>query len=174
MRPEKKSMGAELTTKVKGSGYIFLADYKGLSVGKTAELRRLLKGANAKVQVVKNRVFKHVLKDAGVTGMDAGLKGASAMVYGSGDPVAAAKVLRDFIKANEKPVIKLGTMQGSVLTSKDVEALAAMPSREIMLGRVVGTIAAPMSQLVGVLNQKVASLLYVLKAVEEKKSKAAA
>ena len=174
MRPEKQSIGAELTAKVKGAGYIFLADYKGLSVAKTAELRKQLKGANAKIQVVKNRVFKHVLKGAGVGGLDAGLKGASAMVYGNGDPVATAKVLKDFIKANEKPVIKLGTLQGAMLTAKDVEALAAMPSREIMLGKLVGTIAAPMSSLVGVLNQKVASLLYVLKAIEEKKAKAAA
>lgn len=174
MRPEKKSIGAELTTKVQGSGYIFIADYKGLSVAKTSELRKRLKGANAKVQVVKNRVFRHVLKGAGVTGLDGSLKGASAMVYGSGDPVAAAKVLQVFIKENEKPTIKIGTLQGSVLSASDVAALAAMPSREIMLGKVVGTIAAPMSQLVGVLNQKVASLLYVLKAIEDKKSKAAA
>lgn len=174
MRPEKKSMGVELTTKVMASGYIFLADYTGLSVAKTSELRKRLKGANAKVQVVKNRVFKHVLKDAGVSGMDPQLKGASAMVFGSGDPVAAAKILKDFIKENEKPTIKVGTLQGSLLSAKDVEALAAMPSREIMLGKVVGTIAAPMSQLVGVLNQKVASVLYVLKAIEDKKGKAAA
>jgi large subunit ribosomal protein L10 len=174
MRPEKKSIGAELTAKVKGAGYIYLADYKGLSVAKTSELRKQLKGASAKIQVVKNRVFKHVLKEAGVTGLDGGLKGSSAMIYGSGDPVATAKILKDFIKANEKPVIKIGSLQGSILSAKDVEALAAMPSREIMLGKVVGTIAAPMSQLVGVLNQKVASVLYVLKAIEEKKGKAAA
>jgi large subunit ribosomal protein L10 len=173
MRPEKKSIGAELTTKVQASGYIFIADHTGLTVAKTADLRKRLKGANAKVQVVKNRVFKHVLKGAGVSGLDASLKGASAMVFGSGDPVAAAKVLKDFIKENEKPAIKVGTLQGSLLTAKDVEALAAMPSREVMLGKVVGTIAAPMSQLVGVLNQKVASVLYVLKAIEDKKSKAA-
>ena len=174
MRPEKKSIGAELTTKVKGAGYIFLADYKGLSVAKSSELRKQLKGANAKMQVVKNRVFKHVLKGAGVTGLDGGLKGASAMVYGSGDAVVVAKILKDFIKANEKPVIKIGTLEGSVLTPKDVDALAALPSRKVMQAIVVGTIAAPMSGLVGVLSQKLSSLLYVLKAAEEKKSKAAA
>ena len=172
MRPEKKSIAAELKTKVGGAGYVILADYKGLSVSKTAELRKRLKGANARVQVVKNRVFRHVLTDAGIAGLNPALKGASAMVYGSGDPVAAAKVLKDFIKENEKPVIKIGSLQGSVLSAKDVESLAAMPSREIMLGKVVGTIAAPMSQLVGVLNQKVASLLYVLQAAADKKAQA--
>ncbi len=175
MRPEKKSIGAELTTKVKGSGYIFLADYRGLSVAKTAILRKRLNGVSAKIQVVKNRVFKHVLKDAGITGLDASLKGASAMVYGSGDPVAVAKVLKDFIKENDKkPVLKSGSLQGAVLTALDIDALAAMPARKVMLGMVVGTIAAPMSGLVGVLSQKLSSLLYVLKAAEEKKGKAAA
>lgn len=173
MRPEKISIATELKTKVSGAGYVILADYKGMSVGKTAELRKRLKVANARVQVVKNRVFRHVLADAGIQGLDPALKGASAMVYGSGDPVAAAKVLKDFIKENEKPIIKIGSLQGAVLTAKDVESLAAMPSREIMLARVVGTIAAPMSQLVGVLNQKVASLLYVLQAAADKKSQAA-
>lgn len=173
MRPEKKSISAELTSNVKRSGYIVLADYTGLSVSKTADLRKRLKGANARVQVVKNRVFKHVLKEAGISGLDAGLKGASALVYGDGDPVAAAKVLKAFIKENDKPVIKIGALQGSVLTASDVNALAEMPSREGMLGMVVGTIAAPMSSLVGVLNQKICSLLYALQAVVEKKSKAA-
>ena len=84
MRPEKKSISTELKTKVSGSGYVILTDHTGLTVAKTAELRKRLKGASAKVQVVKNRVFKHVLKDAGVNGLDPALKGASAMVIGSG------------------------------------------------------------------------------------------
>ena len=172
MRPEKIAMSAELKTKVSGSGFMILANYKGLSVGKTTDLRKRLRGANAKVQVVKNRVVKHVLKDAGAPSMDAGLKGPSALIYGNGDVVAAAKILKTFIKENEKPVIKIGALQGSVLTAADVEALAALPSREVLLGQVVGTIAAPMSQLVGVLSQKVASVLYVVQAVADKKGKA--
>jgi large subunit ribosomal protein L10 len=173
MRPEKKSMAAELKTKVSGAGYVILADYTGLTVAKTADLRKRLRGANARIQVVKNRVFKHVLKDAGVAGIDGSLKGSSAMVFGSGDPVAAAKVLKDFIKENEKPKIKVGTLQGQVLSPADVDSLAAMPSREVMLSKVVGTIAAPLSQLVGVLNQKVSTVVYVLQAAKDKKEKAA-
>jgi large subunit ribosomal protein L10 len=173
MRPEKKSMSVELKTKVSGSGYVILTDHTGLTVAKTAELRKRLKGANAKVQVVKNRVFKHVLEEAGVNGLDPALKGASAMVFGSGDVVAAAKVLKDFFKENEKPVVKMGTLQGQLLSRADVDSLAALPSREVMLGKLVGTIAAPLSQLVGVLNQKVSTVVYVLSAVKDKKEKAA-
>ncbi len=172
MRAEKQSMADEIRAKVKESGFVILADYKGLSVSKTTELKKRLRGAQATLQVVKNRVFKHVADDLGHATLDAGLAGPSAMVLGS-DVVGAAKVLRDFIKENEKPVIKTGMLQGQVLSADDVKALAALPSREQLLAQMVGTIAAPMSQLVGVLQAKVASLLYVLKAIEEKKAKAA-
>lgn len=172
MRPEKQSMADEIRTKVKASGFVILADYRGLSVSKTAELKRRLRGAQASLQVVKNRVFKHVVKDLGYEKLDGGLSGPSAMVLGR-DVVGAAKILRDFIKENEKPVIKTGVLQGRVLSADDVKALAALPSREQLLAQMVGTIAAPMSNLVGVLQAKVASLLYVLKAIEEKKAKAA-
>jgi large subunit ribosomal protein L10 len=172
MRLEKKSMADEIRTKVKASGFIILADYTGLSVTKTQELKRRLRGAHASMQVVKNRVFKNVAKDLGYERLDGSLVGPSAMVLGQ-DVVGAAKVLRDFIKENQKPVIKTGVLQGAPLSADDVKALAALPSREQLLAQMVGTIAAPMSQLVGVLQAKVASLLYVLKAVEEKKAKAA-
>ena len=166
-------MAEEIRTKVKASGFVILADYRGLSVSKTAELKRRLRGAQASMQVVKNRVFTHVAKDLGVTGLSGDLAGPSAMVLGK-DVVGAAKVLRDFIKENDKkPVVKSGVLQGQVLSADDVNALAALPSREQLLSQMVGTIAAPMSSLVGVLQAKVASLLYVLKAIEDKKAKAA-
>jgi large subunit ribosomal protein L10 len=172
MRAEKESMAAEMRTKVKASGFVIVADYKGLSVSKTQELKRRLRGAHASMQVVKNRVFKHVAKDIGYSKLDSAMAGPSALVLGQ-DVVGVAKILRDFIKENEKPVIKNGMLQGSLLTPDDVKALAALPSREQLLSIMVGTLAAPMSGLVGVLQAKVASLLYVLKAIEEKKAKAA-
>ena len=170
MRPEKKSAFEEIRSKVSGAGFVILADYAGLDVIKTQELKKRLRGVNASMQVVKNRVFSTVIKDLGYQTMDAGLSGPSAMVYGQGDVVMAAKVLKDFIKENEKPVIKLGALQGATITSKDVADLAALPSREVLLSQFVGTLAAPMQGLVGVLQAKLASLVYVLKAIEEKKS----
>lgn len=172
MRAEKKSMAEEVRTKVSGAGFVILADYQGLNVAKTTELKRRLRGAQANLQVVKNRMFGHVARDLGLAPLGAPLDGPSAMVYGT-DAVAAAKILKDFIKEHQKPVLKVGALGTQPLTVQDIEALAALPSREVLLGKLVGTIAAPMSQLVGVLSQKVASILYALKAVEEKKSKAA-
>jgi large subunit ribosomal protein L10 len=171
MRPEKASIYAEIRQKVSESPFLILADYQGLSVLKMQDLQRRLRGANARIQVVKNRMLRHVADEVGVRGLAPSLAGPSAMVYGRGDVVQVAKVLKDFIKENEKPKIKAGSMQGSLLTARDVDSLASLPSREVLLAMAVGTIAAPMAQLVGVLDRKVASLVYALKAVADKKSK---
>lgn len=169
MRPEKESIIEEIRGKMDGSTFVILADFTGLTVAKTDLLRQRLIKADAKVQVVKNRIFGHIAKDKGLGAMRDHLTGPSAMVYGKGDVSQAAKILKDFIKENERPTIKVGALEGVVLTAADVEQLASLPSRETLLSMVVGTIAAPMSQLVGVFQQKVSSLLYVLNAAAEKK-----
>ena len=171
MRPEKKSIVDELRGKVSDASFVILADYRGLSVAKTEELRRRLGGVSAQFQVIQNRLFQLVAKELSYKGFDAEIKGPSAMVYGKGDVVQAAKVLRDFIKENELPVIRVGSMEGAALSAADVAELAGLPSKQELHSMLVRTLAAPMTQLVGVLQQKVASIVYVLKAVEEKKGK---
>ena len=169
MRPEKQSIVEELKTKISGSSFVILADYKGLNVSKLTELRRRLRGVNSHLQVVKNRMFAHVAKELGYKGLDQSQNGPAAMVFGKGDVTQTAKILKDFIKENEKPVIRLGAMQGVALTAAEIVQIATLPSREQLLSQLVGVLAAPMSQLVGVLNQKVATIVYVLKAIEDKK-----
>lgn len=169
MRPEKESIISEVRSKVSDSVFVIIADYQGLSVEKTDVLRQRLLKADARIQVVKNRILGHIVADAGLGAMRDQLAGPSAMVYGKGDVSQAAKILKEFIKENEKPVIKVGALEGAILTAKDVEELASLPSRETLLSMMVGTLAAPMSQLVGVFSQKASSLLYVLKAAAEKK-----
>ena len=175
MRAEKSSILQEVRGKLSGSSFGILANFKGLSVVKTDDLRRRLRGAKADFTVVPNKQFGMAAKECGYTDLGkTALKGPSALVYGKGDVVAAAKILKDFIKENDKkPELKVGGLQGTLLSPTDVECLAALPSREILLGQVVGTIAAPMSQLVGVLQQKVASVVYVVKACADKKGPAA-
>lgn len=173
MRSEKTSIIEELRNKVKDSSFLIVADYQGLNVGKTEELKRRLRGVKAQFQVIQNRMFKRVASELKQPGLEKGIAGPSAMVYGKGDVVQAAKVLKDFIKENNLPAIKIGSLQGAVLSADDVQQLANLPSREVLLATLVGTIAAPLTQLVGVLQQKVASVVYVLKAIQEKKEKAA-
>lgn len=173
MRAEKTSIIEELRSKVKDSTFLIVADYRGLNVGKTEDLKRRLRGVKAQFQVIQNRMFKRVANELSLPALEKGISGPSAMVYGKGDVVQAAKVLKDFIKENNLPEIKIGSLQGAVLSAADVQQLAGLPSREVLLATLVGTIAAPLTQLVGVLQQKVASVVYVLKAIQEKKEKAA-
>jgi large subunit ribosomal protein L10 len=132
-------------------------------------LRRQLKKTGARVQVVKNRLLQLISKEKGWEALGPQLKGQSAIVTGA-DVVQAAKTLKKFSGVNGMPTVKVGVMGNLVLTAAQVDALAELPPREVLLGQVVGTIAAPLSRLVGVMKQKVSTIVYVLKAIEDKKN----
>ena len=173
MRPEKEAIVREIKEQLSGATFAILTDFTTMDTTKTAALRKKLRETDARYQVVPNRLVRVVAKELNYTGIEAGLKGPTAIVYGAGDVAATAKALREFIKGNNKiPVVKLGHLDGAVLSAADVEVLATLPSKKTMQGMLVGTIAAPMSNLVGVMSQKLASLVYVLKAVADKKNAA--
>ena len=121
------------------------------------------------MQVVKNRFLRLMVREKGWPGLEPSLKGQSAIVTGT-DVVQAAKTLKQFNDANKMPLMKAGVMGDMILTPAQIDALAELPPREVLLGQVVGTVAAPLSRLVGVLKQKVSTIVYVLKAVEDKKN----
>ena len=171
MRPEKQSIYEEITARINGSSFVLVAEYRGMKVDQFSELRRQLRKSGARMQVVKNRFLRLIMRDKGWSGLDPSLKGQSAIVTGT-DVVQAAKVIKLFSRTGGLPVMKSGVMGNLILTSEQVGALAELPSREVLLGQVVGTVAAPLSRLVGVLKQKVSTIVYVLKAVEDKKNAA--
>jgi large subunit ribosomal protein L10 len=173
MRPEKEAIAREIKEQLAGATFAILTDFTRMDTAKTAALRKKLRETEARFQVVPNRLFRVVAKELNYVGIEAGLKGPTAIVYGAGDVAATAKTLREFIKGNNKiPVVKLGHLDGATLSAADVEALATMPPKKVLQGMLVGTIAAPMSNLVGVMSQKLASLVYVLKAAADKKNAA--
>ena len=173
MRPEKLAIVREIKEQLAGASYAILTDFTRMDTIKTAALRRKLRESGARFQVVPNRLLRVAAKELNYADLAAALVGPTALVYGVGDVAATAKALREFIKANDKvPVVKLGHMDGAVLQPADIEALAMMPPKKVLQGMLVGTIAAPMSGLVGVLSQKLASLIYVLKAAADKKNAA--
>lgn len=172
MRPEKVSMLDEMRSKVNGSAYVILADYGAMDVSTGESLRSKLREVDAEIHIVKNRIFKHLTDEIGVEKLGEGLSGRTAVVTGTGEVTDVAKTLREFIKAEEVPTLKMGALEGAFLSDKDIDALATMPGKDEMRAKLLGTLVAPMSQTVGVLNQKLSSLLYVLKAVEAKKAEA--
>jgi len=170
MRPEKESMLNEIRDRVEESVFVIMTDYGSMTVETTQELRGKLREVDAEFHVVKNRLFKHIAEDVGGSEMKEGMSGRSAMVTGNGDVSDVARVLRDFIKEKEVPTLKMGALEGAFLSEEDLKHLANLPSKDEMRAKLLGTLQAPMSQTVGVLNQKLSSLLYVLKAVETKKA----
>jgi large subunit ribosomal protein L10 len=169
MRPEKVSVLAEVKDRIGKSEFTMLVDYLGLSVEQISELRSRLRGVNSSLMVVRNAVAKKAVVDLGWGVAGDPFNGPSSVVFGSGDPSAVVKTLRA-MRSDRIPLpVKCGWLNGASLSAADAEALADIPSREVLLGRLVGTVAAPMSGLVGALKQKLASVVYVLKAIEEKK-----
>ncbi len=174
MRLEKIAILEEVRGRIDNAEFVFLVNYSGLTVTAMAELRALLRTKAARVQVMKNTFIRLALPEGVAAGLAAALSGPTAMVCGRGDASEVAKLIKGFIGTHSSVSVKGGCLNTQVLTAADVIAIASLPSREIMLSQLVGTVAAPMTQLVGVMGAKLRSLLYVLKAVEEKKNDAAA
>ncbi len=169
-RSSKEQVVAELSEKLAGSTAAFLADYRGLGVEKLNQLRRELQNAGAEYRVVKNTLLRRASKGTGVECLDDQFEGPTAIALAGDDPVAPAKVLNDFAKANEKFQLKAAALEGKVLSPADIRALADLPSREELLAKMLGSINAPVSNFVGVLAAIPRSLVQVLAAVQEKKA----
>lgn len=171
MRLEKKSIIDELRAGLEGASFVILTDYRGLKVRQGEELRRRLAKLGAHFHIVKNSFFKQALSEERRALLADVLASPTAVIVGSGDVVETAKVLSGFQQEQRVLTIKRGLLDGRVLSPADVDTLIKLPARPVLLGMLVGTIAAPMTQLAGVFKQKVASLVYVIKAVQEKKGK---
>ena len=169
MRPEKQAIFEEINSRINESSFIIVAEYRGLKVEQFSDLRRQLRKTGARMQVVKNRFLRLMTREKGWSGLEPSLKGQSAIVTGT-DVVQAAKTIKKFNSANGLPVVKAGVMGDLILTSAQIDALAELPPREVLLAQVVGTVAAPLSRLVGVLKQKVSTIVLVVKAIEDKKN----
>ena len=146
-KADKAAAIAELSDKFRTSGAAVLTEYRGLSVKQITDLRNSLRG-NATFAVVKNTLTELAAKDAGVTAFDGQLVGPSAIAFVDGDPVEAAKGLRDFAKANPLLVIKSGLLDGKALSSEEITKLADLESREVLLAKLAGAMNASLTQAV--------------------------
>jgi large subunit ribosomal protein L10 len=143
-RSDKATAVAELTDRFRGSSGAVLTEYRGLTVKQLQELRRSL-GDNANYAIVKNTLTKIAAKEAGVADLDELLVGPSAIAFISGDPVEVAKGLRDFAKANPTLVIKGGVLDGKTLAVDEINKLADLESREVLLAKLAGALQASLS-----------------------------
>jgi large subunit ribosomal protein L10 len=143
-KPEKAAAVAELTEKFRSSTAGVLTEYRGLTVAQLKNLRRSL-GDNAQYAVVKNTLTAIAAKEAGVDAFDGQLSGPTAIAFITGDPVEAAKGLRDFAKANPQLVIKSGYLEGKSLDATEILQLADLESREVLLAKLAGAMKASLT-----------------------------
>ncbi len=146
-KSEKAAAIAELTDKFRTSSAAVLTEYRGLSVKQLTQLRNSLRG-QATYAVVKNTLTQLAAKEAGVTAFDGQFVGPSAIAFIEGDPVVAAKGLRDFARANPLLVIKGGVLDGKALTAEEITKLADLESREALLAKLAGAMNASLSKAV--------------------------
>jgi len=173
MRPEKISIVEDLLSKLNASPFLFVTDYTGLRVDQFSELRARLAGAGARCHVVKNTFLRRAAKDAGLPELG-DLKGQTAIIVGDKDVAAAAKVVKTFVGEFQKPLVRLGIIDRAVVSSDQIQAIADLPSREVLLSQLLGVLLAPATRLVRTLNEPASSLARVLQAKAEKEEAPAA
>lgn len=166
-RPDKAAAVAELTENFRSSNGAVLTEYRGLTVTQLQELRTAL-GGDVNYAVVKNTLTKIAAKDAGVESFDSLLEGPSAIAFIKGDPVVAAKGLRDFAKANPLLVIKGGVLEGKALGSDEITKLADLESREVLLAKLAGAMKAAPQQAVSLFAAPLSQAARLFAALQEK------
>jgi large subunit ribosomal protein L10 len=168
-KAQKAATVADLTARLKATSTAVLADYRGMTVGQMRDLRTKLRGGGIEMVVVKNTLARRAAKAAGYEPLSAELVGPIAMLFADEDVSAPARILNDYIKANRKMVIKAGLLEGQLIKADAVTELADLPSREVLLSRLLGAMQAPLGNLASVLQAPITKLARTLDAVRSQK-----
>ena len=173
----KQAVVAQLKEQLESAKGVVLTSYKGLTVAQDTELRRELREAGVSYHVVKNTMLRIAAKEAGIEGIEEHLEGTTAFAFSTEDAVAPAKVICGFIKKNkledaEVLTVKVGMVEGKVIGVDEVKALAALPSREELIAKLLGSMNAPISNTVNVLQGVIRNAVYVLDAIRSQKESA--
>jgi large subunit ribosomal protein L10 len=173
-RTEKAELAAQLKDKFSRAQVSIFADYKGLTSSQADDLRRILRGHQTEVKVLKNNVARLVVKE-GDLGEEAravvdSVVGPTLVAFAFGDPAATAKVVHKFAQDNEAFKVKESLMGKKRIDASGIESLAQLPSKEVLMAKLLGTMNAPITNFVGVLAALPRSLVTVLAAIEKKKA----
>jgi large subunit ribosomal protein L10 len=168
VRADKATAVAELTEQFRNSSATVLTEYRGLTVRQITDLRRSL-GRTTTYSVAKNTLAKRAATDAGIAGLDALFTGPTALAFVAGDPVEAAKSLREFAKANPLLVIKGGVFEGKAISAAEVGRLADLESREVLLAKLAGAMKANLSKAAALFQAPLAQAVRTVAALQDKR-----
>jgi large subunit ribosomal protein L10 len=171
---EKKELVAELKAKLADTKGAVLTNYRGLTVAQDTQLRRKLREAGVEYRVIKNTMTRIAAKEAGIEGLDVYLEGPTAIALSVTDPVAPAKVISEFVKETKTQAleVKAGLVEGQVIDAASVKALADLPPREVLIAKALGSMQAPITGFVNVLQGTIRNFVYALEAVRKQKESA--
>jgi large subunit ribosomal protein L10 len=167
MRPEKASIVSDLSEKLKRSPFVLVTDYQHMKVGDFGELRNRLAPTGAEVHVVKNNFLKRAMTESGLPDVADKLTGQTAIVTGEKDVAPVAKILKIFTAEFKIAGLKIGLVDKSLLSVQEVETLADLPAREVLLGQLLGLLLSPATKLVRLLNEPGSALARLLNAKEK-------
>ncbi len=167
MRPEKASIVSDLSEKLKGSPFVLVTDYQRMNVNHFADLRNRLAASGAEVHVVKNSFLKRAMTDSGLPDVADKLTGQTAVVTGEKDAAPIAKILKTFAAEFKIAALKIGVIDKAILSTEEVETLAELPSREVLLSQLLGVLLAPATKLVRVLNEPASAFARLLNAKKD-------
>ena len=151
---EKKAVVEALAERFKGASAGVFVDYRGITVAEDTQLRRELVASEVEYSVVKNTLTRFALEKAGLTGMDGVLNGTTSLATSAGDPIAPIRIINEYSKKmGDRFNIKAAFMDGKVLDAQEIEEIAALPSKDALYAKVLGTMLAPITSLAVVLGQ---------------------
>ncbi|MCT2587239.1 50S ribosomal protein L10 [Actinophytocola gossypii] len=171
-KADKVEAVAEIADKFRNSSAAVVTEYSGLSVSQLSTLRRAL-GTGTSYRVAKNTLVKRAAEKAEVKGLDALFVGPTAIAFVEGEPVDAAKAIRDFAKDNKGLVVKGGYMDGRPLTVAEVDQIADLDSREVLLAKLAGAMKGNLTKAAGLFNAPASQVARLAAALQEKKEQAA-
>lgn len=171
---EKQAAVTEIITLLNSTISGVLVSYQGIKVADDTKLRAELRKAGVKYKVLKNSLLNFAVKEVGLSGLSCVLEGTTALAINTQGETAAAKILCEYAKKNEKFVIKAGFVEGAVIDAENVKALAKLPPKEVLIAQVLAGFNTPITGLVNVLNGNIRGLAVALNAIAEKKAAEAA
>ena len=170
LRKEKDAVIAEVAELLESADTVFVSDYRGLTVAQLSELRGSLRQSGARFRIVKNTLGTLAAERAGRGAVKDLLNGPTAVTFCGDDPVAAAKAIADYARTHPQLEVRGGLMGGTLLDAGQLRALASLPPRDTLIAQVVGTLAAPMTGLVTVLQGTISGFVRALNQVAEQKA----